>query len=60
MAKKKTDYKLLLKWLCRELKQDVPKNIDFYSDYQLIDLCNKKLVELDCLPFTFEEMEDEV
>ena len=58
--KRKIDYLQLLTWLCRETKEEVPKDIDFYSDFQLMNLCNEKLIKLDALPFTFDELEQDL
>lgn len=54
----RTNYDILFRELSKQSGMFTQVNLELQSDYQLIDKINKMLINLGCIPYTVEEINE--
>lgn len=57
---KRSEYEKLLQRLSKEANMPAPTNFKASSDYQLLYMINLRLIKLELMPYSYEEMELEL
>jgi hypothetical protein len=54
----RSNYDILFRELSKQSGMFTQVNLELQSDYQLIDKINKMLINLGCIPYTVEEINE--